>query len=151
VGSWSEAAEQGWTLRDLKRQFNAGLYERLALSRDKKAIHDLAHHGQDVSRPQDILREPYVLEFLGLEGRATYSDPISKRLTYNISYLNLARDSSSRHARSALRLTKSTSSSIWFIESPVNCYVLCRLENWKPNTLRSRPDVDVRQLFRLLR
>jgi predicted nuclease of restriction endonuclease-like (RecB) superfamily len=69
-----EAAEQGWTLRDLKRQFNAGLFERLALSRDKKAIHDLAHQGQDVSRLQDILKDPYVLEFLGLEGRATYSE-----------------------------------------------------------------------------
>jgi predicted nuclease of restriction endonuclease-like (RecB) superfamily len=69
-----EATQQGWTLRDLKRQFNAGLYERLALSRNKKAIHDLAHHGQDISRPQDILKEPYVLEFLGLEGRATYSE-----------------------------------------------------------------------------
>jgi predicted nuclease of restriction endonuclease-like (RecB) superfamily len=69
-----EAAEQGWTLRDLKRQFSAGLYERLALSRDKKAIHDLAREGQDVSRPQDIIKEPYVLEFLGLEGRHTYSE-----------------------------------------------------------------------------
>jgi predicted nuclease of restriction endonuclease-like (RecB) superfamily len=69
-----EAAEQGWTLRDLKRQFNTGLYERLALSRDKKAIHELAHRGQDVSKPQDVLKEPYVLEFLGLESRATYSE-----------------------------------------------------------------------------
>ncbi|WP_433985360.1 DUF1016 N-terminal domain-containing protein [Tunturiibacter empetritectus] len=51
-----EAAEQGWTLRDLKRQFNAGLFERLALSRDKKAIRDLSHQGQGVSRPQDILK-----------------------------------------------------------------------------------------------
>jgi hypothetical protein len=50
------------------------VYERLALSRDKKAIHDLARQGQDVSRPQDILKEPYVLEFLGLEGRHTYSE-----------------------------------------------------------------------------
>jgi predicted nuclease of restriction endonuclease-like (RecB) superfamily len=69
-----EAAQQGWTLRDLKRQFNSGLYERLALSRDKKAIRDLAHQGQEVSKPQDVLKEPYVLEFLGLEDRATYSE-----------------------------------------------------------------------------
>ena len=53
-----EATPQGWTLRDLKRQFNAGLYERLALSRDKKAIRDLARQGQDVSKPQDVLKEP---------------------------------------------------------------------------------------------
>jgi predicted nuclease of restriction endonuclease-like (RecB) superfamily len=69
-----EAAQQDWTLRDLKRQFNSGLYERLALSRDKKAIRDLAHQGQEVSKPQDVFKEPYVLEFLGLEDRATYSE-----------------------------------------------------------------------------
>jgi predicted nuclease of restriction endonuclease-like (RecB) superfamily len=69
-----EAAQQDWTLRELKRQFNSGLYERLALSRDKKAIRDLAHQGQEVSKPQDVLKEPYVLEFLGLEDRATYSE-----------------------------------------------------------------------------
>jgi predicted nuclease of restriction endonuclease-like (RecB) superfamily len=69
-----EAAQQNWTLRDLKRQFNSGLYERLALSRDKKAIHELTHQGHGVSRPQDILKEPYVLEFLGLENKAAYSE-----------------------------------------------------------------------------
>ncbi len=40
-----EAAQQGWTLRELRRQFDAGLYERLALSRDKQAIRDLARQG----------------------------------------------------------------------------------------------------------
>jgi predicted nuclease of restriction endonuclease-like (RecB) superfamily len=69
-----EASQQGWTLRELKRQFNAGLYERLALSRDKQSIRDLARHGHHVSRPQDLLKEPYVLEFLGLEEKASYSE-----------------------------------------------------------------------------
>ncbi len=61
-----EAAQQGWTLRELKRQFNAGLYERLALSRDKDSIRELARKGQHIAKPQDLLKEPYVLEFLGL-------------------------------------------------------------------------------------
>jgi len=69
-----EAAQQGWTLRELKRQFDAGLYERLALSRDKQAIRDLARHGQHVAKPQDLLKDPYVLEFLGIEGKARYSE-----------------------------------------------------------------------------
>jgi len=69
-----EATQQNWTLRDMKRQFNSGLYERLALSRNKKGIHELAHQGHGVSRPQDILKEPYVLEFLGLESKAVYSE-----------------------------------------------------------------------------
>jgi predicted nuclease of restriction endonuclease-like (RecB) superfamily len=67
-----EAAQLGWTVRELKRQFNAGLYERLALSRDKDAIRELARKGQHVARPQDLLKEPYVLEFLGLEAKTAY-------------------------------------------------------------------------------
>jgi predicted nuclease of restriction endonuclease-like (RecB) superfamily len=69
-----EAAQQGWTLRELRRQFDAGLYERLALSRDKQAIRDLALQGQNVAKPQDLLKDPYVLEFLGIEEKARYSE-----------------------------------------------------------------------------
>ncbi len=69
-----EATQQGWTLRELKRQFNAGLYERLALSRDKDSIRELARKGQHVAKPQDLLKEPCVLEFLGLQEKASYSE-----------------------------------------------------------------------------
>ena len=69
-----EAAQQGWTLRELRRQFDAGLYERLALSRDNQAIRDLARQGQHVAKPQDLLKDPYVLEFLGIEEKARYSE-----------------------------------------------------------------------------
>ena len=69
-----DASEQGWTLRELKRQFDSGLYERLALSRDKQAIRDLSRQGELVTTPQDLFKEPYVLEFLGLEEKAQFSE-----------------------------------------------------------------------------
>ncbi|SNS36357.1 Predicted nuclease of restriction endonuclease-like (RecB) superfamily, DUF1016 family [Granulicella rosea] len=69
-----EATEQNWTLRELKRQFNAGLYERLALSRDKASIRELGRKGQHIARPEDLFKEPYVLEFLGLQEQAAYSE-----------------------------------------------------------------------------
>ena len=69
-----EAAEQDWTLRELKRQFDSGLYERLALSRDKDGIRQLAQQGQIVSQPQDLLKQPLVLEFLGLSEQTRYSE-----------------------------------------------------------------------------
>lgn len=69
-----ESAKNSWTLPELKRQFNSGLYERLALSRDKHGIRRLAQEGQAVSKPQDLLKEPYVLEFLGLDEKAKYSE-----------------------------------------------------------------------------
>jgi predicted nuclease of restriction endonuclease-like (RecB) superfamily len=69
-----EATGQGWSLRELKRQFNAGLYERLALSRDQDGVRRLATKGQLISRPEDLLKEPYILEFLGLNEKARYSE-----------------------------------------------------------------------------
>jgi predicted nuclease of restriction endonuclease-like (RecB) superfamily len=69
-----EAAQQGWTLRELRRQFDAGLYERLALSRDKEGIRELSHEGPHIANPQDLLKDPYVLEFLGIEEKARYSE-----------------------------------------------------------------------------
>lgn len=69
-----EADLNGWSLSELKRQFNSGLYERLALSRDKEGLKRLAMEGQLVSQPEDLLKEPYVLEFLGLDEKAKYSE-----------------------------------------------------------------------------
>lgn len=69
-----EATSCSWSLRELKRQFNTGLYERLALSRDKDAVRNLALKGQLVTKPQDLLKEPYVLEFLGLDEKNHYSE-----------------------------------------------------------------------------
>lgn len=69
-----EGAVNSWTLPELKRQFNSGLYERLALSRDKDGIRKLAEEGQTVTRPEDLLKDPYVLEFLGLDEKTRYSE-----------------------------------------------------------------------------
>ena len=69
-----EAACNGWTLPELVRQFNSGLYERLALSRDKDGIRKLAKEGQAIAKPEDLLKEPYVLEFLGIDEKARYSE-----------------------------------------------------------------------------
>jgi predicted nuclease of restriction endonuclease-like (RecB) superfamily len=69
-----EATEQNRKVRELKRQFDSSLYERLALSRDKKGIRRLAKEGQVVGQPQDLLKAPLVLEFLGLDEQARYSE-----------------------------------------------------------------------------
>ncbi len=69
-----EAKEQDWSLRELKRQFNSGLYERLALSSDKEEIRQLAKKGQVITKPVNLLKEAYVLEFLGLDEKTKYSE-----------------------------------------------------------------------------
>jgi len=69
-----EATSEGWSLRELRRQFDSGLYERLALSRDKESILALAREGQIVEKPEQLLKNPYVLEFLGLREETRYSE-----------------------------------------------------------------------------
>ena len=69
-----EAVENAWGIRELKRQINSSLYERLALSRDKAGVKELARKGQIVAKPSDVLKSPYVLEFLGLQERSEYSE-----------------------------------------------------------------------------
>jgi len=69
-----EAAENGWGYRELERQINSALYERLALSRDKDEVKKLSTHGQVVENPLDVIKSPYILEFTGLEERKSYSE-----------------------------------------------------------------------------
>ena len=47
-----------WKLKELERQYNSGLFERLALSRDKDSVLKLARKGQSVNRPEDVLKDP---------------------------------------------------------------------------------------------
>ncbi len=69
-----EAAESDWSIPEFKRQLSSGLYERLALSRNKTRMRKLAEEGHRVSRPVDLMKEPLVLEFLGLEEKPSYSE-----------------------------------------------------------------------------
>lgn len=69
-----EAINNSWSLRELKRQMDSALYERLVLSRDKKKVLELSQKGQLIEKPQDIVKDPYILEFLGLDEKAIYSE-----------------------------------------------------------------------------
>lgn len=69
-----ESANAGWNVRELKRQKASCLYERLALSRDKAGVRKLAKKGQVITKPDDLFKEPLVLEFLGLHEKASYSE-----------------------------------------------------------------------------
>lgn len=58
----------------MQRQYNSSLYERLALSRDKEAVMRLAKEGNIIAKPEDIVKQPTVLEFLGMEEKTEYSE-----------------------------------------------------------------------------
>ncbi len=61
-----QCASENWSVRQLKRQIQSGLFQRLALSKDKAGVMALATEGQSLSKADDIVRDPYILEFLGI-------------------------------------------------------------------------------------
>ena len=69
-----EAVQCNWGKRELQRQLNSGLFERLSLSKNKKKVKQLASKGQIIERPEDVLKTPLVLEFLGLDEKTSYSE-----------------------------------------------------------------------------
>lgn len=73
-----ECSTNNWSLRELQRQFDSGLYERLALrlGRDKADVRLLAQKGHLVEKASDAIKDPYILEFLGLPERHQYSETV---------------------------------------------------------------------------
>lgn len=63
-----------WNVRELKRQMKSCLFQRLALSTDKEGVLLLANEGHQVMKPQDIIRDPFVLEFTGLPQKKRYKE-----------------------------------------------------------------------------
>ena len=69
-----ECAKAGWSVRELERQIGSLLFERLARSRDRDGVMALAHEGHEVARPEDFVKDPYVLEFVGLPEAAKWQE-----------------------------------------------------------------------------
>jgi predicted nuclease of restriction endonuclease-like (RecB) superfamily len=68
----NEAANNNWSTRELERQISSLLFERLSLSKDKKSVNRMAKKGQIIKTPEDLVKDPYILEFLGLEKMEKY-------------------------------------------------------------------------------
>ncbi len=80
-----EAYKNDWSLRELKRQYDSSLYERLLLSTDKDKVKQLSAVGQLIEKADDIVKDPYVFEFLGLPEMPVYSETeLETRLIDNL-------------------------------------------------------------------
>ncbi|MEQ8189574.1 MAG: PDDEXK nuclease domain-containing protein [Candidatus Eremiobacterota bacterium] len=69
-----ECINNNWNIRELQRQFDSALYQRLAISLDKEKVKQLALHGQLINKPEDAIKDPYILEFLDLQPHSSYSE-----------------------------------------------------------------------------
>ena len=81
-----ECIAENWGVRELKRQMKSMLYHRLALSGDKSEVLRLSREGQVIEKPEDIIKEPYVLEFTGLPNLPVYKEgDLEEALVNNLS------------------------------------------------------------------
>ena len=85
-----EAIQNNWSVRELKRQINSMLFERLALSKDTKAVIKMAKKGQIIEKPEDAIKDPYILEFLNLKEETSYTESqLEEALTEKLQYFLL--------------------------------------------------------------
>ncbi len=81
----NECVAEGWTVDALHRQKESGLFLRLALSKDKKGVIELAHKGQQIQTADDVVKDTYTLEFLGIDDRKRYKESeLEQRLIDNM-------------------------------------------------------------------
>ena len=71
---YKDSIKECWKVRELKRQMKSCLFQRFALSTDKAGVLVLANEGHQVQTPQDIIRDPFVLEFAGLPKQKRYKE-----------------------------------------------------------------------------
>ena len=85
-----EAIQNNWSLRELRRQCDSALYQRLVLSQDKKTVKELSDKGQLIEKPKDALKDPYILEFVGLPENKSYSETeLEQKLIDKLEYFLL--------------------------------------------------------------
>ncbi|MCK5492907.1 MAG: DUF1016 family protein, partial [Candidatus Omnitrophica bacterium] len=85
-----QCVNENLSVRELKRQRSTGLFERLALSKDKKGVLKLSQQGQLVEKPEDVVKDPYVFEFLKMPECQRYSEKdLEKRLIDNLGHFLL--------------------------------------------------------------
>jgi predicted nuclease of restriction endonuclease-like (RecB) superfamily len=86
IGFYAKQCEkEKWSVRELKRQMKSMLFHRLALSTDKEGILRLANEGHDVQEPEDLLKDPFVLEFLNIPAKHQYLEgELEEKLIENL-------------------------------------------------------------------
>jgi len=80
-----QCLKEKWSVRELRRQINSMLFERIAISKDKKGVLELSKKGQIIKQEKDAIKEPYILEFLGIPENYKYSEKeLEQRIIDNL-------------------------------------------------------------------
>lgn len=130
-----EALKNHWSARELERQINSLLFERLALSKDKKGLMKLATKGHDIQQPADVFKDPVVMEFLGLpESPRLVESRLEEALTNNLQAFLLELGKGFAFVSRQERLTLDGDHfyiDLVFYHTILKCYVLIDLKTGK--------------------
>ena len=133
-----EAVNSGWSVREMKRQIETSLYERLLLSKgeiNKETVLALAQKGVELTSPSDIIRDPYVFEFLGIpEDKPVMESDLEKALVRQIEKFLLELGRGFMFVGTQQRVTLNNNHyyvDMVFYNKPLRAYVLIELKTTK--------------------
>ena len=130
-----EAVSNSWSARELERQISSLLYERLALSKDKKGLMRLATRGHEVQQPVDVFKDPMVMEFLGLpESPKLVESKLEQALIDNLQHFLLELGKGFAFISRQERITLDGDHfyiDLVFYHTVLKCYVLIDLKTTK--------------------
>lgn len=127
-----QCIKENWSVRELKRQINSMLFERLALSRDKRGVLKLARKGQIIEKEEDIIKDPYVLEFLNIPMDYRYTErQLEQRLIDNLQMFLLELGKGFAFVTRQFKITLNNTHfyvDLVFYHTILKCYVLIDLK-----------------------
>jgi predicted nuclease of restriction endonuclease-like (RecB) superfamily len=127
-----QCEKENWSVRELKRQMNSMLFHRLALSKDKESVLAIAEKGAEIQKPEDILREPFMFEFLGIPQQERYLEgELEEKLIQNLELFMLELGKGFAFVKRQYRIpvgNRQFSTDLVFYNILLKCYVLIDLK-----------------------
>ena len=132
-----QSIKENWSVRELKRQINSSLFQRIALSKDKKGVLKISRQGIVLDEANDIVKDPYVLEFLNIPEHYRYSEKeLEEKIIDNLQMFLLELGRGFSFVKRQFRITLDNNNyyvDLVFYHRILRCFVLIDLKIGKVN------------------
>ena len=133
----NQCLKENWSVRELKRQINSALFHRVALSKDKKAVMGISKNGLIIEKARDVIKDPYVLEFLNIPENYKYSEmELEQKIIDNLQMFLLELGRGFTFVKRQFRITLDNNNyyiDLVFYHRILKCFVLIDLKIGKVN------------------
>lgn len=130
-----QAIKEHWSFREMKRQIDSALFQRLALSKDKKGVLALSEKGQEIATSKDVIKDPYVFEFLGFPMNSIVKEKaLEKKLINNLQHFLLELGKGFSFIKQQFKITLDNEHNfidLVFYHRILKCFVLIDLKTRK--------------------